>query len=78
MSLRTRVAALGRRLAEVARPSVPPTVIVGGLTDNLPESGDWYLAGPDETPREAVARLGLRPAGPVVYLELTPKKEPTP
>ena len=75
MTLKTRLAALQRRLAEVARPSVAPTVLVGGLTDNVPESGDWYLTGPDETPREAAARLGLQPAGPVVYLELTPKKE---
>jgi len=75
MSLRTRVAALGRRLAEVARPSVPPTVIVGGLEDHVDASLDWHCAGPDETPREAAARLGLQPDGPAVYLELTPKKE---
>mgnify|MGYP000857294578 CR=1 FL=1 len=75
MTLKTRLAALQRRLAEVARPSVPPTVIVGGLEDHVDASLDWHCAGPDETPREAAARLGLQPDGPAVYLELTPKKE---
>lgn len=75
MTLKTRLAALQRRAAEVARPRVAPTIVVGGLEDHVDASLDWYASGPDETPREAAARLGLQPAGPVVYLELTPKKE---
>ena len=75
MTLKARLAALQRRIAEVARPSVAPTVIVGGLEDHVDSSIDWHCAGPNESPREAAARLGLQPAGPVVYLELTPKKE---